>query len=89
MRIQGRTLRVSNLAERRVLLTLGIDHHNFRVPRRLNPFAVARHVRRLASGRGGDLLALKALLVKKVPPAPPELPDSTTEPRTDGEQRAA
>jgi hypothetical protein len=89
MRIQGRTLRASNLAERRVLLTLGIDHHNFRVPRRLNPFAVARHVKRLASGRGGDLPALKALLTKMMPPALPELPDSTSEPRSDGEQHAA
>ena len=89
MRIQGRHLRPSNLSERRVLLTLGIDHLNFRVSRRLNPFAVARHVKRLASGRGGNLPALKALLAKKAPPAPPQLPDSTTEPRTDGEQRAA
>jgi hypothetical protein len=88
MRIQGRVLRASNLAERRVLLTLGIDHLNFRVPRRLNPFAVVRHVKRLAAGRG-DLPAFKALLARKMPPSPPELPDSTTEPRTDGEQRAA
>ena len=89
MRIQGRTLRASNLAERRVLLTLGVDHHNFRVSRRLNPFAVARHIKRLACGRGGDLPALKAMLAKKAGPLPPQLPDSTTEPRTDGEQRAA
>jgi hypothetical protein len=89
MRIQGRTLRASNLAERRVLLTLGIDHHNFRVPRRLNPFAIARHVKRLASGRGGDLPALKTLLVKKVATTPPQLPDSTSEPRTDDQPRAA
>jgi hypothetical protein len=88
MRIQGRTLRASNLAERRVLLTLGIDPLNFRVSRRLNPFAIARYVKRLASGRGGDLPALKALLARKTPPAPPELPDSTTEPRPD-EERAA
>ena len=88
MRIQGRILRASNLAERRVLLTLGIDHHNFRVPRRLNPFIVARHVRKLAAGRG-DMPALKMLLQKTRTPAPTELPDSTTEPRTDGEQRAA
>jgi len=89
MRIQGRTLRASNLAERRLLLTIGIDHLNFRVSRRLNPFAIARHVRRIASGRGGDLPGLKALLVRKAPSVPPQLPDSTTEPRTDGEQRAA
>lgn len=88
MRIQGRVLRASNLAERRVLLTLGIDHHNFRIPRRLNPFAVARIVKRLAEGRG-DMPAFKALLARKMPSSPPALPDSTTEPRTDGEQRAA
>ena len=88
MRIQGRILRASNLAERRVLLTLGIDHYNFRVPRRLNPFIVARHVRKLAAGRG-DMPALKALLQKTRTATPPELPDSTSEPRPDGEQRAA
>jgi len=88
MRIQGRTLRASNLAERRVLLSLGIDHLRFRVPRRLNPFAVARHVKRLAAGRG-DLPAFKALLRAKMPSPPPSLPDSTTEPRSDDEQRAA
>ncbi len=88
MRIQGRTLRASNLAERRVLLTLGIDHHNFRVSRRLNPFAVARAVKRCAAGKG-DLPALKAMLAKRMPPMPPALPDSTTEPRSDDEQRAA
>ena len=33
--------------------------------------------------------ALKAMLAKKAGPLPPQLPDSTTEPRTDGEQRAA
>jgi|HubBroStandDraft_6_1064221.scaffolds.fasta_scaffold364777_2 hypothetical protein len=87
MRIQGRILRASNLAERRVLLALGVDHHNFKVSRRLNPFIVARHVKKLAAGRG-DLPALKALLRKTHVPAP-VLPDSTTEPRTDGEQHAA
>jgi hypothetical protein len=88
MRIQGRTLRASNLSERRVLLSLGIDHLNFRVSRRLNPFAVARHVRRVAEGTG-NLPALKAMLTRRMPPAPPALPDSTSEPRRDGEQRAA
>jgi hypothetical protein len=86
MRIQGRILRASDLRERRVLKSLGVDF--LRVPRRANPFAVARHIRRLASGRGGDIEALRALM-KKVSPAPPVLPDSTTEPRSDGEQRAA
>ncbi len=88
MRIQGRTLRASNLAERRLLLSLGVDHLNFRVPRRLNPFAVARKVARCAKG-GDDLGALKAMLTKKSPAIPPELPDSTPEPRTDDVERAA
>ena len=87
MRIQGRVLRASNLAERRVLKTLGVDF--LRIPRRSNPFAVVRCIKRLASGRGGDMPALKALLAKKTPQMPPVLPDSTSEPRTDGEQRAA
>jgi hypothetical protein len=87
MKINGRILRPASLAERRVLKTLGFDF--LRVPRRLNPFAVARHVKRLASGHGGDMPALKAMLAKRMPPVPPTLPDSTTEPRTDGKQRAA
>jgi len=94
MRIQGRILRPSNLAERRVLKALGTDE--LRVPRKLNPFAVARHIRKLASGAGGNLPELRALLVKSpwrpafstppgtdVPAMPvvPTLPDSTSEPR--------
>jgi len=84
MRIHGRCLRPSTLAERRVLKTLGVDF--LRVPRKQNPFAIARSIRKLAAGRG-DLPALKAMLAR--PPASPSLPDSTTEPRSDAEQRAA
>jgi len=84
MRISGRVLRPSTLAERRVLKTLGVDF--LRVPRKHNPFALARSIRKLAAGRG-DLPALKAILAK--PAVPPSLPDSTTEPRPDAEQRAA
>ena len=62
MRIQGRQLRASNLAERRVLKALGTDV--LRVPRRLNPFAVARHIRKLAAGTGGNLPELRAALAK-------------------------
>jgi hypothetical protein len=84
MRIQGRCLHPSNLAERRVLKGLGVDF--LRIPRKKNPFAIARCVRKLAAGRG-DLPALKAMLAK--PPAPPSLPDSTSAPRPDADQRAA
>ena len=97
MRIQGRVLRASNLAERRVLKALGTDV--LRVPRKLNPFAVARHIRKIASGTGGNLPELRAALAKaptrlsssaSVPassadvpemPVVPTLPDSTSEPR--------
>lgn len=87
MRIQGRVLRPSNLAERRVLKTLGFDY--LRVRRGLNPFIVSRHIQKLAVGRGGDLPALRAMLKKNERPLPPvlELPDSTPEPRED--ERAA
>ncbi len=97
MRIQGRQLRASNLAERRVLKSLGTDV--LRVPRKLNPFAVARHIRKIASGTGGNLPELRGALAKAparpcssvwvpapsadVPDMPvvPTLPDSTSEPR--------
>ena len=90
MRIQGRQLRAANLAERRVLKSLGIDV--LRVPRKLNPFAVARHIRKLAAGTGGNLPELRALVKPPVPKSPvvteiadtpviPTLPDSTSKPR--------
>ena len=96
MRIQGRLLRPSTLAERRILKALGTDV--LRVPRKLNPFAVARQVRKLAAGTGGNLPELRAMLAiapvrAKAPvmalatadvPAMPSgvtLPDSTSEPR--------
>ncbi len=79
MRIQGRVLRASNLAERRVLKSLGLDV--LRVPRRLNPFSVARHVKKIATGLGGNLPELRAVLKKHERPTPPSLPDSTPEPR--------
>jgi hypothetical protein len=84
MRIQGRLLRPSSLAERRVLKSLGLD--SLRVPRRLNPFAVARQVKKVALGTGGDLPALRTLLAKSARPVV-DLPDSIPVPR--GDERAA
>lgn len=84
MRIQGRTLHPATLAERRVLKSLG--HDMLRIRRGINPFVVARQVRKIALGLGGDLPALRSLLKKNAPPVPVELPDSTTEPR--GERAA-
>lgn len=48
MRVNGRTLRPSTLAERRLLISLGTDA--LRVPRNMNPFTVARRLRRAAKG---------------------------------------
>lgn len=84
MRIQGRTLHPATLAERRVLKSLGYDM--LRVRRGLNPFVVARQVRKIALGLGGNLPALRSLLRKNNPAVPMELPDSTSEPR--GERAA-
>ena len=83
MRIQGRLLRPSTLAERRVLKALGLDA--IKVPRRSNPFAVARLIRRISLG-SPDMAKLKAL-VHRPTPVPAELPDSTSESRE--EERAA
>jgi hypothetical protein len=87
MRITGRILRPSNLAERRLLKSLGFDF--IRVSRAFNPYAVARLVKRVTAG-GADVQKLKAIATKKPgpgfgpispPPPPPPLPDSTCEPR--------
>jgi hypothetical protein len=48
MRVNGRTLRPSTMAERRLLISLGTDA--LRVPRNMNPFTVARRFRRAAKG---------------------------------------
>ena len=48
MRVNGRTLRPSTLAERRLLISLGTSA--LRVPRNMNPFTVARRLRRAAKG---------------------------------------
>lgn len=52
MRINGRTLRPSTLAERRLLLSLGTDA--LRIPRDMNPFTVARRLRRAARAQSPD-----------------------------------
>ena len=97
MRIQGRQLRASNLAERRVLKALGTDV--LRVPRKFNPFAVARHIRRSPPAPGATCpsSALRWRRPRSRPCSPvwrqrpstdvpdmpvvPTLPDSTSEPR--------
>lgn len=86
MKITGRILRAATIRERRVLKALGLDF--IRVPRRHNPFAVARLVRRISFG-GDDLRKLQQMVKPPLPtpqPRPVDLPDSQSTPR---EQDAA
>ena len=55
MRIQGRTLRPSNLAERRLLLS-SLGTQALRVPRTANPYLLARKLERAAKGNNPDIL---------------------------------
>lgn len=55
----GRLVRPSNLAERRLLLSLGIVV--LRVPRRTNPYLVARRLERAARCDGDDIVLLRCL----------------------------
>ena len=66
MRIQGRLLRPATLAERRLLLSLGVA--SLRVPRKLNPFQVARVVRRVALGPAEDMKLLRSLARRPLVP---------------------
>ena len=84
MRINGRLLRPSSLAERRTMLSLGLTT-TFRCPRSENPYAVARRLRRLAEGKNTDADHFRRLAAKKTPmTSPAELPDSRS-----NEERAA
>jgi len=55
MRIQGRTLRPSNLAERRLLLS-SLGTQTLRVPRKANPYLIARRLERAAKDNHPDVL---------------------------------
>jgi hypothetical protein len=71
MRINGRILRPSTLAERRVLLTMGVT--SLRVSRKFNPYAVARKIARLAKSETNDVAFLRQLVSQakaRLPGAP-------------------
>jgi hypothetical protein len=74
MRVNGRTLRPSTLAERRLLISLGTPA--LRVPRNMNPFTVARRLRRAAKGITPDHDFARDLVanMKKKPGDVPEVP---------------
>lgn len=64
MRVNGRSLRPSNLAERRLFKSVGADF--LRVPRSMNPYAVARKLSRMAAG-GEDMGLLTKLAHRPQP----------------------
>jgi hypothetical protein len=72
MRINGRTLRPSTLAERRLLLSLGTDV--LRVPRDMNPFTVARRLGRAARGQSPDHDFARELAANKMKKKHGEVP---------------
>jgi len=61
MRIQGRTLRPSNLAERRLLLS-SLGTQALRVPRTANPYLLARRIERAAKGNNPDVIFVRDAL---------------------------
>lgn len=82
MRINGRTLRASDLRERRVLVSLGIDPvRGLRVPRTQNPYQVARCIRRLARAQTDDMMFLRHVVAanrRRDPRPSPDLDVPTT-----------
>ncbi|MDC3985941.1 hypothetical protein [Polyangium jinanense] len=76
MRVNGRTLRYSTLAERRMFLSLGITE--LRVPRSMNPYTAARRIARAAKNNSPDMELFKSLATqsKRAPDqAPGPSPD--------------
>lgn len=80
MRIHGRVLRPSTLAERRVMNNLGVS--SIRVPRKHNPYVVARRLARLARFQCPDGQYIRDVIERMprpVAPHPSPEPD-TNEP---------
>jgi hypothetical protein len=62
-RVSGRVIRPSNLAERRLLFSLGIIV--LRVPRGTNPYVIARRLERAAHRDSEDLELLRELVRRR------------------------
>ena len=75
MRVNGRCIRASNMAERRLLLALGSTA--LRVPRSVNPYVVARRLSRAASS---DVLLAREIVSQLTRPKPAKAPVETVEP---------
>jgi hypothetical protein len=68
VRIRGRRLYPSTMAQRRLMLSLG--SYPFYVPRGISPFLVARKLSRAALGQTAELLLLRQVLAKGNKPKP-------------------
>lgn len=68
VRIRGRRLYPSTMAQRRLMLSLGA--YPFYVPRGVSPFLVARKLSRAALGQSAELLLLRQVLAKGNKPKP-------------------
>ena len=87
MRIHGRLLRPSTLAERRLMLGC-FGTSALRVPRKYNIFSVARRLERYVK-KNGDLAFVQAMVTPRRP-MPPVSPDlDVPEPVTDDAHAAA
>ena len=87
MRIHGRLLRPSNLAERRLLLG-HFGTSALRVPRKYNIFSVARRLERYVK-KNADLVFVQGMVKPRLP-VPPISPDlDVPEPVTDDAHAAA
>ncbi|HXK16724.1 MAG TPA: hypothetical protein VNG33_02885 [Polyangiaceae bacterium] len=64
MRVLGRRIYPTTLAERRVLLSLGA--YPLYVPRGVSPYLVARKIARVAQGQAADLVMLREVLAKNM-----------------------
>ncbi len=85
MRIRGRTLRPSTLAERRTMISL-FGTATIRVPRRSNPYVVSRRIARVARGTADSDWLKQAVAssepvehsAQPVPKPPKPAPDGDT-----------
>ena len=89
MRINGRTLRPSTLAERRLMHALGVEQ--IRVGRRYNPYVVARRFARAARMQTPDHLFVREVVERsvKIPEPSPGLDHPEPAPGDAAEGRAA
>ena len=81
MRVNGRVLRPSTLAERRLFTALGTQ--TIKVPRSHNPYVVARRASRLAENQNAAFLLLRELVAKYNRPASPIPTESAPSPDVD------